>query len=495
VTDVLGTNALQFSQDIPNGQAGLSSGGDRSELESYFGRVGLNFDDTYFLQGSLRSDGSTRFGRDEKRGLFYAVSGGVDLEKFISSESVDRLKFRVGYGVTGNLPRNSLQSVSQYGLAGSYPIGGDPNTFLPGAAIIANANSGLRFEKKSELNVGLDFAFMDYKLTGTLDYFRRNTDDLLFNVTVPVGGVSPNGDIFFTNSVLANLDDVVFRNQGVELSLGYQVAPNENFSWEPRVVISTVRTTLDSVDNDNPVYEFFPGDGISQFQFSTSPGAPGQNDAPTQIIRAGGEIGQIYTYVYQGVDDTGDYIFQDLDNSGGIDFTSGESPDKQVVGSGLPDWTLGFANTFNVGNWNANIFFRGAFGHSLANMPRNFYENTAPTRGTDNVVITDLFNPALAPNELRFNSLYVEQADYVVLDNASIGYNFNLPADSKFNSVNLAISGQRLFYITNYTGVDPEVQYADNVDPLNPNILAPGIDRRNNYFRTRTFNLALTVGF
>ncbi len=495
ITDIGGVNTNQFSRDITEGRSIISSGGDRAELESFFGRVGLDFANTYFLKASIRTDGSSRFGVDEKRGIFPAVSGGINLGSFVTNPAVNTLKLRVGYGVTGNLPASSLGSQTRYTVERAYPISGDASQFRPGARIVETANSGLRFEKKSELNVGFDLAFFDYRLTGSVDYFRRNTDDLLFRATVPVGGSSPNGDIFFTDNVLANLDDVVFRNEGVELALGYEVLNTANFSYSPRIIVSTVKTTLDSVDADNPVYEFFPGQGSVQFQDATSPGAPGQNNAPTQIIRAGEEIGQIYTYVYSGVGDDGDYVFQDLNGDGTIDFSSGESPDKMVVGNGLPDWTLGFANEFRFGNWNANLFFRGAFGHSLANMPRNFYENTAPTRGTDNIVMTDLFNPELRPQELRFNSLYVEKADFVTLDNASIGYTFPMSAGSRLNSVRVALSGQRLFYITNYTGVDPEVRYADNRNPLEPNVLAPGIDRRNNYFRTRSFNLALNVGF
>ena len=495
VSDATGVNGLQFGQDINNGLANINTGGDRSELESYFGRVSLDFLNTYFVKASLRSDGSTRFGADEKRGIFPAISAGVNLGSFVTNADVNTLKLRVGYGITGNLPGGSLNSQSRYNIQGAYPINGDPNSFDPGANILASANSGLRFERKSELNVGLDYAFFDYRLTGNIDYFRRNTDDLLFNATVPVGGSSPNGDLFFTSSILANLDDVVFRNEGVEFALRYDLIQNEGFSYAPSFVFSTVKTTLDSVDNDSPIFEFFPGEGNQQFQFSTSPGSPGQNNAPTQVIRAGEEIGQIYTYVFEGIAEDGNYIFTDFNNDGDISFTSGESPDKQVVGNGLPDFTIGFANEFSFGNFNANLFFRGAFGHSLANMPRNFYENTAPTRGTDNVVTTELFNPDLSPAEVRFNSLYVEKADFVVLDNASIGYNIPLNSDSRLRNVRVSLAGQRLFYITNYTGVDPEVRYADNVDPLNPNVLAPGIDRRNNYFNTRSFNLGLTVGF
>ena len=493
ISDQAGVSNFRFSNDFATGNATVTSGGDRSELQSVFGRVNFDYDDTYFLSASVRQDGSTRFGANNKTGIFPAVSGGVNLAKFVASSAVNTLKLRAGYGVTGNTPSGSRQSIQVFEPGGSFFYQG---RFVPSYGITRNANPDLRFEKKGELNVGLDLAFLDYKLTGSVDYFNRRTTDLIFNVPVSIGSANPaTGGSYVANSIFANLEDVAFVNRGVEFSLGYQVASTENFTWNPRIVISTVKTILDSVDVENPSFPFFTGGARQQFQPSTSPGAPGQNNAPTQVLRAGQEIGQIYTYVYQGIADNGDYILEDLDGSGDVTINSEASPDKRVVGSGLPDWTLGFQNEFRFGNFDAQLFFRGAFGHSLSNMPRNFYENVAPTRGTDNVVVTKYFDPGLNPSTLRFNSLYVEKADFVTLDNASIGYTFDLPSDSKLRRARIGLSGQRLFYITNYTGVDPEVRYADNADPLNPNILAPGIDRRNNYFRTRSFNLALNVTF
>ncbi len=495
VSDALGTDNFALASNFRFGLGNVTSGGDRSEIQSYFGRVSLDFDNTYFLQASVRQDGSTRFGNDEKTGIFPAVSGGINLGSFVSSPNVNTLKLRVGYGVTGNIPGESLLSKLVYEGQDFYPIEGNPRSFLQAVGPGRSANAGLRFEKKGELNAGLDFAFLDYKLTGTFDYFRRRTTDLLFPVAVAPGGTSPNGDPFLTNSIEANLDDVAFENTGVEFTVAYDVVSNETFSWTPRVVISTVKTIFDSVDTDNPVFTFFPGGAGEQYQFETSPGAPGQNNAPTQVLRAGEEIGQIYTYEFQDISESGDYVFVDQNNDGTIEFTSGASPDKIVVGSGLPDWTLGFQNEFRFGNFDASLFFRGVFGHSLQNLNRNFYENVSPSRGTDNVVITELFDERLRPDELRFNSLYVEKADFLTLDNASVGYTIPLSEGSAISSLRVALSGQRLFYITGYTGVDPEVRYADNVDPFNPNILAPGIDRRNSYFRTRSFNLAVSVSF
>ena len=496
LTDAVGTDGFGFYQDFNLGRSVVFSGGDRQELESFFGRVKLDYDDFLYLQASIRNDGSTRFGRDEKRGWFPAVSGGVDVGRFVTSPDINTIKLRAGYGVTGNLPGQSLLSQFLFTQGGAYPIAG-PGQYAPAAVPLRNANSGLRFERKGELNVGLDLAFLDYRLTAAFDYFRRNTTDLIDQINVPPGGQSPNGDLFFNDLIFANLDDVALQNNGFEATVGYDVLQSETFSWTPRVVFSSVRTSLEATDSDDLVFRFFAEGQGERYLESTSPGAPGQNQAPTQVIRVGEELGQIYTYVPRGVTDDGLFIFEDLNGDGQVEILQQASPDKEVVGFGLPDFTLGLQNQFYFGDFDASIFFRGDFGHSLENMPRNFYENLAPTRGTDNVVVTDYFDPNI--EESRFNARYVEEADFVVLDNASIGYNIPISSDSRIKSVRVGLAGRNLFYITNYTGVSPEVRYVDTGQGANPtangNILAPGIDRRNNYIRTRSFNLQANITF
>ena len=497
VNDLVGPDNFGLASSTVEGLSQIGTGGDRAEIESYFGRVQLDFNNTYFLAASLRQDGSTRFGADEKTGLFPAVSAGVNLGSFVNSSTVDLLKLRAGYGVTGAIPEQSQQSISTFNTSGDAP--GWPG-LGPGTQANNSANPALRFERKGEFNAGLDFAFADYRWRGTIDYFTRVTEGLLFNVTVAQPGTNA-GSVLVTDDLLGNLDDTNLRNRGVEFTLAYDAVQGEAFSYTPRIVISHVRTELIESDDDQPVLQFFPGGGDgdeapARFEESTSPGSPGQNNAPTQIIRQGERLGQIYTYVFEGINEDGSIRFADLNNDGMISTEFGLSPDKQVVGQGLPDLTVGFANEFTFGNFDANVFFRGAFGHSLANMPRNFYENTGGSQY--NVVNTDEL--LVEQKQASFNSRYVEKADFVVLDNASIGYNFKV-ADERISNIYLGLAGRNLFYITGYSGVSPEVRDADfggrdfvNVSRRG-NILAPGIDRRNNYFRTRSFNLSASVTF
>ncbi|NUO02214.1 MAG: SusC/RagA family TonB-linked outer membrane protein, partial [Saprospiraceae bacterium] len=190
-------------------------------------------------------------------------------------------------------------------------------------------------------------------------------------------------------------------------------------------------------------------------------------------------------------------VYKDLNGDGVID-----NKDKSVIGNGLPDFSLGINNTFTFGDFDFNFFLRGEFGHSLINSFRTFYEPLG-SRTIENLVVTEYFNENLTATP-AFNSYYVEDASFIALDNATLGYTLKLPAGSSFSKLRLYLSGQNLFYITDYTGVDPSVRYADpgGADnggfaprEFNPDPLYPGHDRRNNYFRTRSIIFGLNLGF
>ncbi len=459
----------------------------------FFGRAQVNIDDTYFLMGSLRQEGSTRFGETNKWGLFPAASAGVNVAKLIDASGVDNLKVRVGFGQTGALPPNSYLSLFQYTQQGSFFFNG---SFTPAFGPNRNANPDLKWETKTEVNAGIDFAFLDYKLTGSLDFYNRTTNDLIYNVQVPV---PPN----FASRTWANLEDVALVSTGVELVLSYNHSnADKSFSWTPTATFATYKTTLDLVEVTDPKFQFFQSDEKFFQDVLTSPGSPGLNDNPTLAVIGGQEIGQIYGPVFSGVNDDGTWAFEDLDGDGMIESGRGED-DLQVIGNGLPDFSLGFQNMFTFGNLDFSFFLRGDFGHDIVNMMRVFYENTNDSRIIDNILQTDLFLPGLTEAP-RFSSYHVEDASYLVLDNASIGYTFNLPESSSFNKVRLVASGRNLAWFTNYQGLDPSPRYSDpgsggnGAAPsrqFNPDPLAPGLDRRNNYFRTVQFTFGVNLGF
>ncbi|MCB0619628.1 MAG: SusC/RagA family TonB-linked outer membrane protein [Saprospiraceae bacterium] len=498
ISDALTFNNLNIAQDFPNARATVRSNKNSYKVIAFFGRLNLNYDDTYYLSASLRQEGSTRFGENNRWGLFPAVSGGITLSNLFDIGGVDNLKLRVGYGETGALPPESYLSLLRFVQQGSFFYNGG---FVPAFGPDRNANPNLKWETKGELDIGLDFALLDYKLTGTVDYYNRQTRDLIYNVNVPV---PPN----LADRTWANLEDVELKNTGVEVSLGYAFGGNDrNFSWEPRLVFSTFKTTLDTVAIDGEAeFQFFQSGGVF-FDFLTSPGAPGLNNNPTIAVFAGEELGQIWGPAFVGVSEDGKFIFEDVNGDGTTDADGDgvtDEADKRVIGRGLPKYSLGFSSAFTFGKFDFNFFLRGDFGHDLANFYRTFYEPLGTgSREIENIVKTDYFidNLTDAP---EFSSYYVEDASYIALDNATLGYTFDLGNTNWINKLRLYVTGQNLFYITDYTGVDPSVRYADpgSADnggrpsrEFNPDPLAPGLDRRSIYFRTRSFTFGINVGF
>lgn len=492
ISNDLGFNNLNFGLDLPNARANMGSYKNANRIIAFFGRVNLNFDDTYFLSASFRREGSTSFGEGNKWGLFPGLSGGVNLSNLFDISGVDNLKLRVGYGETGSLPPSGGLSQLLFGRQGSFFFNG---AFVPAIGPIRNANPDLRWETKGELNAGLDIALMDYKLTASIDYYSRRTRDLIFEVNVPV---PPN----LAARTWANLEDVVLVNNGVELALGYTVE-KENFRWSPNIVFSTFNTVLDTVSAPDAKFKFFQSGG-QLFDFSTSPGAPGLNNNPTMVVQAGQRLGQFWGPRFVEVRE-GKFVFADLNGDGSTDINNDgvtDDADKEAFGNALPRFSLGFNNSFQFGKLDLNIFLRGDFGHELANMYRVFYEPLGTgSRDIENIVKTKYFDETLRDSP-EFSSHYVEKADYIALDNATLGYSFDMPKGKGISKLRLYLSGQNLFFITGYTGVDPSPRYADAGDPdnggfqsFNSNPLFPGLDRRNTYFRSRTITFGANITF
>ncbi len=466
---------IALAEDFRTGNAGVGSYSNFYRLQAQFARASVNINDTYFASASVRREGSDRFGEENRYGIFPAVSAGVDITRLASLPNVDNLKFRVGYGVTGNLPGENYLFESIFVQGPSFYFNGN---YVPSYGPFSNPNPDLKWETKTETNIGLDFSLMGYRLTGSLDVFNRTTDDLILFVAVPVPpNLAPNT---WRNTAS-------FSTNGIELVLNYEAVKNDNFSWKPSVIFTRYKTVLDSYLEDTPS------------QFITNLGAPGQNIDQAgfglHFIEEGEVLGQIAAPEIGEITDEGAIVFKDQDGDGDID-----GDDWIVVGNGLPDFELSLNNTFTIGkHWDMNIFLRGAFGHSLVNTYRAFYE-VFPDEPGSNFLNTDKANTAV--KTASYNSEHVEDASFVRLDNMSIGYTFDTSNTSILGGARVYIAGQNLFTITDYTGVDPEVRLGDagsvdnggrESDDLN--VLAPGVDRRNTYFFTRTVTIGANITF
>uniref|UniRef100_UPI0040480DC7 SusC/RagA family TonB-linked outer membrane protein n=2 Tax=Algoriphagus sp. TaxID=1872435 RepID=UPI0040480DC7 len=475
LTDAFTYNNLGAALDFANGLATVYSYASENKLVAFFGRANFNFDDTYLLSISSRYEGSTRFGENNKWGLFPAVSAGVNIANLVDITGVNALKVRASYGRTGTQPGESYISLLRYGRQGNFFYNG---AFVPSYGPVSNNNPDLSWETKDEVNVGLDFVAFNNKLSGTIDYFTRVTSGMILPINVPV---PPN--LFPTT--LLNIGEV--ENSGLEVLLNYNAIDKSDFKWNVGVNFSTLATNLRSLS---------AGDlSFGAVNYRSNFGSPGQN--LTQLIRVqeNGPLGQIWGPIQTGVDENGAPIMKVINgtakDANGNPVYCNCDDDRAQLGTAYPTINFGINNSFNYKNWDLNFFFRGSLGHSLINSYRGFYENTESTTVQNwNIVKTKYFDPNIKKAE--YNSSHVEKADFMILDNATIGYNFNVKQGKSVGKIRTFLSVQTPFMFTGYTGVDPSVRYQD---PENGDPLAPGIERRATYFTTTITTLGLNLSF
>lgn len=474
--DQLGYNALENSGDILSGNPNLlgisSSKSPINKIIATFARVNLTYDNAIFFNASVRREGSTKLGANNRYGVFPAAGLGVDLNKYLQIDRVDNLKIRIGYGVTGSLPTDSgvAQDLYTYSNQGGGSItrqrAGNPN---------------LRWEEKAETNVGIDFGLWG-KLSGSLDVYTRSVKDFVSLVPTQVAQVG--APFQFQNAGSLKTD-------GIELNLTYASLQFGQVRWTPGIVLSSYKSTLESIVG-------------ASTQVRANLGAPGQNSTPQIRVAVGEEIGQIWGPVFAGVNTDGTPKFADLNGDGTVKAAPGDAllagADFKKLGNGIPTMEIGWRNQVNYKNWDMNVFFRAAFGHSLVNNFRAFYEPI--DLGAINSYNRVITNKAVAGlTSAQYSSLYVESADFLRLDNMQIGYTVKGNPNSMFKNIRFYISGQNLFTITSYSGIDPEpvLQDPGAVDnggfaSTTSDVLAPGIDRRNNYFTARTYTFGLSIG-
>ena len=464
-------------EDFAKGLASVYSYRNDNRLIAQFGRINFGYDDTYFLTASLRREGSSRFGENNKWGLFPAVSAGVELTKFLSVNAINSLKLRGGYGVTGAIPRESYLSIAKVSPTGNSAL--INGVYVPAWGFSGtNPNADLKWERKADFNIGVDFAILDYKLTGSLEYYQSTVSDLIYQLPVP----NPPNLGATTWSNVGKL-----RNGGIELALTYEISKN----WSSSLVGTKYNRTR--------LLEFYRNFASQEI---ATVGAPGQNNFYYQVVSIdetddANLIGNFVAFDVARLGDDGKYVYFD---AAGNETADKSQARKVVAGNGLPKYELGWTNTFNFGRFDAQIFFRGVFGHSLVHEFRVFYEALGDNNGF-NKVDTKYFDAANKDNN-AYTSRSVEKADFLRLDNLTLGYNLPLASDAWFTKARIFLNSQQLFTLTGYSGVDPSPRYTDTGSydngaraPVFQDPLAPGIDRRNTYFTTRTINVGVTLGF
>ena len=425
------------------------------ELQSYFGRVNIGFKGKYLFTGTLRADGSTRFGSDNAYGYFPSAAFKWRLiEEGFIPETFSDLSLRVGYGVTGNqeLPHNVYTARTRYN---DWSINNDGNNIEGGGlGNVAFANPDLKWESTSQLNVGVDYGFMDGRINGSLDYYFKNTNDLLFLVQSAQPAAQP--------FVWENLDaDVI--NQGVELSVNVVAVDNDNFSWN---------VNANAAYNQNVVRNF--GGNVNTAVIS----GQGLTGAFAQRISNDQPLFAYYLRDFAGYNDAGVSEYNDGDF-------------QQFVGkSPLPKWNLGLTNTFNVGNFDATIFFSSQLGQYVYNNTANAFFTAGALASGKNVTTDVPTNGESNLNAPDVSTRFLENASFLRLQNLTLGYNIDASESNIFSSVRLYVAGQNLFVITQYSGQDPEV----NTNKAIEGVPSAGIDYTP-YPMARTFTLGANVRF
>ena len=448
-------DAIEYSQDLLNaGQ--VSANSDKNpdtEIDAFFARLNMTINNNIFINASLRREGSTKLGADNRYGTFPSISIGADLAQMLDLSGVQQLKPRISYGVTGNLPQNVglAQEIRGWSWGGGGSAGGSTN-------LLRAANPDLKWEEKSELNFGIDLT-MD-KFSASLDVYQQETKDLILNRVVDAA-------IYGFDRRFENAG--VISSDGFELALNYDVSDN----WNTGIVLSSNKATLDEYVQDADTFGNL--------------GSPGQNSTNVTRVKVGEEIGQLWGPVWDGTVTDGSQNFRDLNGDGqlvvGQNNALDENVDFAVLGNGIPDFEIGWSNQITIGEYTINAFFRGAFGHSLVNTFRAFYEPRVGSQKSYNYINTELANNDI--KNANFSSLYVEEADFFKLDNLTI----SRPVTG---NILLSLNVRNAFVITDYTGSDPEPALFDLLDG---NLLAPGIDRRNSWYSSRSFTLGLNVKF
>ena len=464
---------------IGNGDASkdylnVSSYRNSNTLAAAFFRANYNYADKYLVSASVRREGSSRFGVNNKWGWFPAVSLGwrISGEDFMSNQDwCNDLKLRAGFGVTGNNLGSDLQSIAMLSNGGTFWYNGQyVNTY----AVSRNVNPDLRWEKKYEYNIGLDYSFLNNRLYGSLDTYYRNTKDLLWDYEVPTPP-------YQYPTLLANAGEM--NSYGVELTISGVPVKTKDWTWVTTPTVAWNRCYISKLSD--------PSKGFNYTQ-TTSGGIGGENglmNTNTQILVEGQSIGEFYGYKFEGMKSDGSWVYSTP--AGGWTSSPVEGH-RQTLGNAQPVVTFGWNNTVRWRNFDMALFFRGVIGNKILNVTRLAYGPQGSM--SSNVFMYDVKNHYMQDgkdkgvvytNKTDFSDYYLEDGSYVKLDNITLGYNFKPKSNKYVENMRVYFTGQNLFTLTKYSGQDPEVNTT--------NVWSAGIDYSDFYPTVANFLIGVNI--
>ena len=457
---------------LTDGRASMDSSKDpRERLLSLFGRANYSYKDRYMATVSFRREGSSKFGPNNRWGNFWAVSGGWRLsnEAFMRDiRWIDDLKIRLGYGVTGNNGFGNGYTTRMYTANDMWPTNG---IWQPGYGSVRNINPDLKWEEKSELNVGFDFALFDNRLWGKFDLYYRQVNDMLYNVNAPMPPM-------VHDTVMKNIGSL--ENRGWEFELGGDIVRSKNFRYTSSVRLSHNKTRINRLGDDG----FF----LDEVTFP-SPGNPG-----TAVrLQNGLELGQFFIYKYAGLDENGKWLIYDKNNEivPAIDGSTSNliAENKHFVGNAIPKVILSWDHTFKYKNWDLSVYLRSWLDYDVFSQVNMYY-------GLANDSQLNVLKSAYTRNrnikdEKILCDYWLDDGSFLKIDAINLGYTLDLRKWTRYiQSAKLYLTIRDLAVFTNYNGLNPEVDI---------NGLYPGFEYVNDtasmYPQTTRFTLGVQITF
>ncbi len=461
-SDEGGYNQVQDAGDFQNDKGVVEDLDEGLTIASYRAIGFFRFNERYFVGTVMNYSGSSRFGSNSKWGLFPAITGGVEWK---------HVRVRAGWGKSGNIPQRSNLSNSKLVVVGKTYYDGE---YIDSYYAYRNANPDLKWEEKSEFNVGTDVNLAEGRFRVSMDLFTNKVSDLLTEVAVP----TPPHVAPYT---YVNLGEI--KNTGVELNLDASVIRSEKFSWDLGLMMSAVSTKVKSLSGNGYTMssdgELYLGNPLDEG------GGCGCSGLGFIRIKEGEKLGEIYVPVFAGVMQDGTPNLMDTNGDG--------RPDPKVVGKALPKFVFGFNNSLTYKDFTLSFLFRGAVGHAKVNSYRLIHEITQAAMYY-NVATTKYFDPRLTQNVM--SSLYVEKASFMKLEYISLAYRFPMRMPLSVN-----FTAQNLFTISSYTGLDPEVAYGTMAQKGNTTLIqnqgpfVSGLNHRSDYAPARIFSIGASVLF
>lgn len=442
---------------------------------SVYGRINYAYDSRYLLQATVRRDGSSAFGINNRWATFPSVSAAWRLseEPFMREASVfDDLKLRAGYGVSGNsLGFDAFTAQSVQGTSSKffdYVSADGLISPLRTLQVLRNSNPDLKWETTSMINLGLDFGILNSRLSGSLELYKKKTSDLIYDYQV-------SQSKYIYPILTANVGEI--ENRGIELTLNAKAVDKQYFKWNTGIVLSHNSNKVVSIANEQFTQDYIELSDL---------GGAGQSNFFQQRLTPGAPIGQFYTWEWAGYNDQGVSVFYSHDeNTGertGETTITPQRKDQTVTGSPQPKLTLGWSNNLSYKGFALTGMFQGSFGQKILNATRARHSNVVGNAGQKNLLASVLETERMTDiNAHYLSDRYLENGSFLRLAYVTLAYHIpvkNVPV----KNLRVYATMNNVFVLTKYKGIDPEVGLGG---------LTPGIDNRQTYPRTRTFMFGL----